>query len=44
MPGSARTALVLGLGVGGTIVIALLGAFFSLVSAVARAESEEDRV
>ncbi|CAM5611643.1 hypothetical protein ACIPPN_26935 [Streptomyces diastaticus] len=42
MPGSAKTALVLGLGIGGTIALALLGAFASLVRAVARAENEED--
>ncbi|WP_277817016.1 hypothetical protein [Streptomyces sp. CNQ431] len=43
MPGSAKTALFLGLGIGGTIGLALLGAFAALVSAVARAESEGDR-
>ena len=42
MPGSTRTALVLGLGIGGTIAVALLGAFAVLVTAVARAENEED--
>ncbi|MFD7648403.1 hypothetical protein ACFV5M_12215 [Streptomyces albidoflavus] len=42
MPGSTKTALVLGLGIGGTIAPALLGAFATLVTAVARAENEED--
>ncbi|MFD6045254.1 hypothetical protein ACFWG7_28655 [Streptomyces koyangensis] len=41
MPGSTKTALVLGLGIGGTIAL-LLGAFAALVTAVARAENEED--
>ena len=42
MPCSAKTALVLGLGIGCTIALALLGAFAALVRAVARAENEED--
>ncbi|MGW9643043.1 hypothetical protein ACWHAU_28455 [Streptomyces albidoflavus] len=42
MPGSARTALILGLGIGCTIALALLAAFATLVRAVARAENEED--
>ncbi|MBV7652684.1 hypothetical protein [Streptomyces albidoflavus] len=41
MPGSAK-ALVLGLSIGGGLALALLGAFATLVRAVARAEDEED--